>query len=307
MLSAHHANRQVATPEDLSCFTPSPVPSSPSAPSPVLPRFAVLKLVRVSTDSPFPRTVLISSPRLLSPEAPYHGLHRKYSKLITSLVEYDCESLKLDIRSRKSEIMDDIMDTLASQMLEDLEIGTIHQRLNHFLPIFASWLFLYYALQLSFFRMTKQALLYLLLIQEVLPGLELAYLDSAIRKFVLGLRLSDITTTNDVGGGAGALEVSFTQRWSVLVVTFSGIIITVLKQRRNPRVRRSESCDNIRGLISFRSEFFVDWEKLVYELLEEKHNPPVRRSKSCESIRSSDSFLPDPVVNWEDLIYGYNR
>ena len=246
------------------------------------------------------------SPHLLSPEAPCHGLHWKISKLITSLAECDRESLKLDIRSRKSEIPDDIIDTLASQ-LEDLDIGMIYQGLCYFLPIFfASWLVLYDALQLSFFRITQPALFSPLRFQEALARLALVFIDLAMRKFFISLRISDTTTTNDVGGGASALEVSVTQKWTALVGIYSDST-NFLEQAQNARVCSSESCDNIRSSDSFLSEFVVDWGKLVHEFSEQKHNPPVRRSKSCESIKSVESFLSDPVIDWKELLYGCNR
>lgn len=77
-MPVHNANRQIETPEDLSCFTPSPVASSPNAPSPVLPRF--------------------QTPDLL--------LNMDY------IVPQHNESVTLDFRSRDSEAVDDIIEAV---------------------------------------------------------------------------------------------------------------------------------------------------------------------------------------------------
>lgn len=48
-------------------------------------------------------------------------------------------------------------------------------------------------------------------------------------------------------------------------------------------------------------------EQKLFLYMEQKHSPHRRRSESCESIRSMVSFRSDPVVDWEELLYGYNR
>ena len=210
------------------------------------------------------------SAQLLFSEAPNHGVHWTFSEILTSLVEcvafVDWESLELEIRSQKSEIMYDI-DTLASRTLEDLEIGMSYRRLDSSFLRRVSSLVACVAQQLPFFRMRQPALFSLLRIQEALARLTLASIDLAIRNFLISLRISDITTTNDVGGGANAFEISVAALGRQIVVNFSG-----------PTTKD----------------------------LEQMHNSPLRRSESCESVRSIDSFLSDPVVDWKDLLYGYN-
>ena len=77
-----NANRLLETPEDLSCFTPSPIASSPIVPSPDLRHFQSPNLLSNSIVSPSEQTFVVPSPRPLSPGSPNYEVRLDYSESV---------------------------------------------------------------------------------------------------------------------------------------------------------------------------------------------------------------------------------
>ena len=282
-MSVHNTNGKVGTPEDLSCFTPSPVASSPDAPSPVLRQFQSPNLLHSSIVSPSEQSLLLSSPLLLFfPEAPEFNVDRIFSEFIKPLVDSvasrNWESLKLTIHIRNPETVDDIIKAATCQRTEHFERILSGSRIMHCSLRRHVGCFIGCAgKRRTCVRIRRSNIFILVLLKKVfdigslcdfLTRLKPAPTDSGLRKYLIRLPISEITAPSDVRGFLSGLEVLVKERERQLVVRFSA---------------------------------------LTTRDLELKHNPPVRRSKSCESIGSIDSFLSDPVVDWKELLYGFNR
>ena len=94
----------------------------------------------------------------LFPEGPDHGVHCAFSALLTPLVEcvawLDRESKKLVICSRKSEIVDDIIEAATCQRMERSESNLSHYRILHCsLSMLSSAFIGYGRKRMAFFRL----------------------------------------------------------------------------------------------------------------------------------------------------------
>lgn len=194
------------------------------------------------------------------------------------IASQNTESVTLDFCSKDSEAVYDIMNALKGP------IERLYESVLSLCRIVVK--------QLTGSRFRRSALVFLVSF-SALSG-------SEREKFLISLRMSDITTRSDVRGVASAFEVSITE----IAIALAGILPDLIT---NLLVCSNELCESIRSVDCFVSGSVVDWVELLYKCLEQKHNPPVRRSVSCESIRSLESFLSDPVVNWKDLLHGHNQ
>ena len=269
-LSVRNADRQVGTPEDLSCFTPSPIASSPNTPSPVPLHFRSPNLSRSSIVPPSERIIFVPSPPLLFPEAPDHEVDRIFFTSIT-LLEVSASGSWVPLT------LNDVIKAVTCQRMERFESDFSHYPVLHsILTRLLSGFIERIRERMTFSRLRRSD------IEDPLkkkPGQENGNLSDYIiqlkpaptgfrtKKFLRRLRINFVITSSDARGGVNGFEISFTASGHQIVIEFSGLII---------------------------------------EDLEQMHNSRVRRSESCESIRSLDSFLTDPVVDWKELLYGYN-
>ena len=278
-MSVHNTNGKVGTPEDLSCFTPSPVASSSDAPSPVLPQLQSPNLLRSSIVSPSEQTLLVSSLLGLFPQGPGYEMEWRFFAFIEPPVDSVASrlvSLELTIHLQDPETVDDIIKMAPCQRMEHFGSNLLGYRTKHSSLSRHVSCFIECAGERTY-CVTRQSALYVLVslqmaflirsLSHFLTRLKPAPTDSGLRKYLFRLSTSVINAPSDVGDVFSGLEVSFTERERQLVVKFSASMTRDLEQ---------------------------------------KHDPPVRRSKSCESIRSTGSFLSDSVVDWEELLYGYN-
>ena len=288
-LLVHNANRQLGTPGELSCFTLSPVASSPIVSSPDLWHLKSPNLLRISIVSPSEQAFQApscsssssSSSSLVSPESS-NILDLTFPELTTALKERlaSWESAKLDIFSRDSNIVDDFISVAICAPMEPLEeVVSILVSLVVFpsLPKLGSCFIEYAGKRIMFSKIQRSALFYFVLFRKrydygVFRGatsrLKPASTDSAFKNFPDSLQISHTTTSSDVRGGPSGFELSVTALGCEIVVKFSSLT----------------SLD-----------------------LEQKHNPDGCRRESFESTRSVSSFLSDSVVDWKELLYGYNQ
>ena len=257
-LSAHNANRQVGTPEDLSCFTPSPIASSPNAPSPVPLHFRSPNLSRSSIVPPSERILFVPSHLLLFHEAPDHEVDRIYCTLITPPAASPALGCGVFLT------VDDIIKAATFYKMERFESNLSHcPTLHSFLTRFLSG-----SIERAHERTTLSWLLraafFVLGLFHKIFELKSASTESATEKFPCSLRINHITTSSDVRGGANRFEISVTALGHQIVVSFPDLTMEYLEQMHNPRVRRSESCESIRSFDSFLSDPVVDWKDLLY-------------------------------------------
>ena len=272
-LSARNANRQVETPHDLSCFTPSPVRSSPSASSPVLPEFPLLDLFHVLIAS------LKPTARLIFSEAHNYGVPYTFSELVTSLEKcvacLDWKLLERNVRSHGSQNVNDVIEA-GCQRTERFESSlSQYPMLHSFLPISVNCFIECHGRRMTCSMIRRSTLFSFLLFQRIfemgrfpdyVTRLGHIHTLEEMKDYPKDIRVRYITTFRDVHGGAERFEISITA--------------------------------SVRGKV-------LDLPGLAMEDQKRMHTP-VRRSKSCESVRSLDSFLSDPVVDWKELLHGYN-
>lgn len=319
----HNANGQSGTPKELSCFTPSPVASSPIVPSLDPPDFtypnllwnslvspseqALLAPNAVSSDLPYlqspcllpssiastsEKTLSAPSLSLVSPENPSHEGNLTFSQFTMVLVDQmaSWKSVKIDIlskNSRRSKIFTKSKYFRGEQCMDDII------RVAKCQPYGPS------EGEFSSFRSLSS-----------LPRLGSCFMEyagervmfsgrSALFYFVLLRFLYDI---GFVSGSVTRLQPASTD---------SGT------QNLSDSLRIS-NITTARGVCSSASGFelsvtglgrdtVVKFSIMISLDLEQKHNPDGRRRDSFESIRSLDSFLSDPVVDWKELLHGYNQ
>ena len=269
--SVHNVNRQAGTPEDLSCFTPSSVASSPNAPSPVPLHFPSLNLLHSRMVKPSKQILAVPRSLLLSPEGPDLKVNWIFFTSITPL-EVSASGSWVPLT------LNDIIKAVTCQKMERFESDLSHYPVLHsILTRLLSGFIERIRERMTFSRLRRSD------IEDPLkkkPGQENGNLSDYIiqlkpaptgfrtKKFLRRLRINFVITSSDARGGVNGFEISFTVSGHQIVVNFSGLTI---------------------------------------EDLEQMHNSRIRRSESCEIIRSLDSFLTDPVVDWKEWLYGYNR
>ena len=256
-MSVHNANRRVGTPEDLRCFTRSPIVGSPNAPSPVLPQFQSPNLLRSSIVSPSEHTLRVPGSRFSFPEA-----QLAFSELITLLEgmgSLDGGSLKLDIHSRNAEIVYDTIEAMTCQTMERSETNISHYRiLNSSLTRLLSGCIERAPEGMTCSGIWRPALI------DFVTRLKPGSADSATENFPRSLRIDRITASCNVRGCAYRFEISFTAFGRQTVTTLLYLTTKDLGQIHNSRVRRSESCESTRSIDSFLSDPVVDWKELLY-------------------------------------------
>ena len=235
-MSVHNTNGKVGTPEDLSCFTPSPVASSSDAPSPVLPQLQSPNLLHISIVSPSEQPLLVSSLLGLFPQGP----------------DYEMDSLELTIHLQDPETVDDIIKMAPCQ------------RMEHFGNNLSGYWTKHLSLSRHVSGFIECAGERTCSLSHFLTRLKLAPTDSGLRKYLIRLSTSVINAPSDVGDVFSGLEAPFTGRERQLVVKFSASMTRDLEQKHDPPVRRSKSCESIRSTGSFLSDSVVDWEELLY-------------------------------------------
>ena len=286
-LFVHNANWQLGTPEELSCFTPSPIASSPSVPSPdfwhvrspdLLPTFIVSPSQDLAPNAASP-----DLPQFR--ESPNDEVDLTYFKFMKILVDRlaSWDSVKLEIiptNPRESRY------SIGVQTMGDVNrVGVCYPTgppsdedslylmllgLNPSLPRLGSCFVRYVGKRMMSSRiMWQSTLVYFVLftgfMSDRLARLKTASTQLGLQKFSDSLR---IRTSSDVRGSPSEFELSVTGLGYNIVVTFSSLTSLGLEQ---------------------------------------KHSPDGRRRESFDSVMSLDSFLSDPVVNWNELLYGYNQ
>ena len=285
----HNANRQLGTPGELSCFTPSPVASSPIVSSPVLWHLKSPNLLGTSIVSPSEQAFQApscsssssSSSSHVSPESS-NLLDLTFPEFTTALKERlaSWESVKLDIFSRDFNDVDDFTSVTICAPMKHFEkelSKLVSLDVYSSLPKLGSCFIESAGQRTMFSKIQRFALVDFVLFRKlydygVFRGstsqLKPASTDSAFKNFPDSLQISHATTSSDVRGGPSGFELSVTALECEIVVKFSSLT----------------SLD-----------------------LEQKHNPDNCRRESFESTRSLSSFLSDSVVDWKELLYGYNQ
>ena len=279
----HNANRQLGTPEDLSCFTPSPVASSPIVPSPDLRHFQSPKLLSNSIVSPSEQILLVPSPRSLSPGFPIHKVPLDYSESVRAVVDGSPHGriVTWDVYFMQSYI-------------PIICAGLTFPRLERFKSDL-----LYSASRLNESESSLSALVSCLdkyaHTQEV--GGSRVW-RSALLKFVLSQPISA-----DFGKYS---ELSCLNRLEKLTFTHSGIDIF-----GHFKIVPGWEPGSLGGIhlsvLAIKCKQLLEVSRSVTLDLEQKHNRRLRRSESCETIESTNSFRTDSVVDWGELLYGYNQ
>ena len=280
-LFVHNANWQLGTPEELSCFTTSPVASSPILPSADLLHLKSPNHLRPSIVSPSEQAFL--GPDAASPNLPHNSIALTSVKVFFGpTLGHFCSADIFSEISRESRYWERgvIRDTGLRWCYpyefskEDLlRFASLSRNAS---PPRPGHCFTESTSDLTLFSsMRRSALLYFLLslydiglMSDLLARLKTASIGSGTRWYSDGRRIYDITDSSDLRGSPSKFELYIKGIGYDIVVTFSSLTSLGLEQ---------------------------------------KHNPDGRRRESFDSVMSLDSFLSDPVVDWNGLLYGYNR
>ena len=316
-LLLHNANRRIGTPEELSCFTPSPVASSPIVPSPDLPHFKSPNLLRTSivspseqaflgpnaasTDPPHssiaPRSVkvfLAPTPSLFCPEPHDDEVNLTSSGSTTALVSTTAledrmaswKSMKLDVFSRNSRNLR--YWNRGVQGVDDI----VRDMGCH--PCEPSEKYLLCSMSLSF-NSTPPRLGNCCFLEYA--GKRVVF--SRIRRtfyFVLFQRLYTIGFISDLVARLKTASTELgTQNFSdslrIIDITTTSDV-------------RGRTCGFELSITGLGCDLMTKFSGSIDLESEHKHNPKGRRRESFDSVMSLDSFLSDPVVDWKELLYG---
>ena len=270
----------LGTPENLSCFTPSPVTNSLDVPSLELQSFPSPSASHSSVTSPYEEALLLWNPSPIPPELRNHESDWTFFEFMTALVDgvesKTWGSVELDLHPTNCEMMDDIIMAGTCQSMERFlsSFSTYLSRAS--LPRLVSCLIQYTDKRVIISRIRQSALFYFLLFQKlydigIVSGYvtrsghvtrQKSFMDSRIKYFPHSIQIRRMKTCDNWDGRASEFELSV----------------------------RTSGCE-------------ILWKFSSVLRLHSLHG---RHSESYENIRSLDSFPSDPVVNWKGLFYGYN-
>ena len=316
----HNANRRIGTPEGLSCFTPSPVASSPIVPSPDLPHFNSSNLLRTSIVSP---SQDLCAPNAASPNLPHSSIALTSVKVFfgPTLRRFSPEpskdevDLTFSVSTTALLSTTALVDRLASWKSVKLDIFSRNSRnsrywnrsvqgMNDIIRDIECYSYELTGADLSDFMS--------LVLKNSLPRLGGCFVEYVVKRvmssriirrsilmhFVLK-KLSDIGFISDL---VAQLKTASTE---LGIQNFSDSLrICDITTPGNGRGSASGFELSVTGL---GCDLVIKFSSLISLELEQKHNPDGRRRESFDSVRSLDSFLSDPVVNWKELLYGYNQ